>query len=65
MDGINRKELALKLNKNLYGQKQAGRVWNKFLVEKLQKVGFVQSKYEECYSIAKMSYIYCILTIPL
>ena len=40
---------ALKVNKNIYGQKQAGRVWNKYLVEKLvHKVGFTQSAHDEC-----------------
>ena len=39
----------LKLVKNIYGQKQAGRVWNKFLLEGLtKKLGFTQSKYDDC-----------------
>ena len=39
----------LKLNQNVYGQKQAGRVWNKFLEQKLIKqVGFKQSEIDEC-----------------
>ena len=40
----------LKVRKNVYGQKQAGRVWNQYLVEKLTspEVGFRQSKYDEC-----------------
>ena len=42
------KNYALKLNKNLYGQKQAGRVWNQFLVQKLESIGFHQSKYDPC-----------------
>ena len=33
--GENSKDYVLKLNRNLYGQKQASRVWNKFLEEKL------------------------------
>jgi hypothetical protein len=42
-------DYALHLHKNVYGQKQAGRVWNKYLVNKLVKrVGFVQSKVDEC-----------------
>jgi hypothetical protein len=42
-------DYALKLHKNVYGQKQAGRVWNKYLVDKLtKKVGFVQSAVDEC-----------------
>ena len=37
----------LKLLKNLYGQKQAGRVWDIYLKEKLLKIGFTQSKFNE------------------
>jgi len=42
------KDYALKLNKNLYGQKQAGKIWNDFLVQKLAAVGFTQSKHDAC-----------------
>ncbi len=38
----------LKLLKNIYGQKQAGRVWNKFLVEKLCSIGFKPSLIDDC-----------------
>src|SRR5688572_10824835 len=38
----------LKLKKNLYGQKQAGRVWNKHLVSKLASIGFEQARSDEC-----------------
>ena len=42
-------DYALKLHKNVYGQKQAGRVWNNHLVDILTKrVGFVQSKVDAC-----------------
>lgn len=34
------KDYALKLKKNLYDQKQAGRVWNEYLIQKLESVGF-------------------------
>ena len=37
------KDYILLLLNNLYGQKQAGRVWNQFLVEKLLSIGFEQS----------------------
>ena len=50
MGGTNGKdEYVLKLHRNVYGQKQAGRVWNKYLEEKLiRDVGFTKSKYDEC-----------------
>ena len=49
VEGANRKDYVLKIHRNIYGQKQAGRVWNKYLVDKLvNKVGFTQSKVDEC-----------------
>ena len=44
----NGKTHVLKLLKNLYGQKQAGRVWNQHLVKGLTDIGFKQSKVDEC-----------------
>jgi len=35
----NSKDHVLKLEKNIYGQKQAGHVWNSFLVDKLTSLG--------------------------
>ena len=47
--GVDRKALVLKLDRILYGQKQAGRVWYKYLRKRLiTKAGFVQSKHDEC-----------------
>ena len=47
--GANPDKYVLKLHRNVYGQKNAGRVWNDYLVEKLTtKVGFKQSKIDEC-----------------
>jgi hypothetical protein len=46
--GISEKTHALKLLKNLYGQKQAGCVWHQHLVSNLIKHGFKQSKVDEC-----------------
>jgi hypothetical protein len=34
----NCKDHVLKLEKNIYGQKQAGRMWNSFLVDKLTTI---------------------------
>ena len=38
----------LKLKTNLYGQKQAGRVWNEYLGKGLRKIEFKQSKVDPC-----------------
>lgn len=48
-DGSNPKDYVLKIHRNIYGQKQAGRVWNQYLVTKLIKdLGFKQSAVDEC-----------------
>jgi Reverse transcriptase (RNA-dependent DNA polymerase) len=48
-DGSDTKEYVLQIHRNIYGQKQPGRVWNQFLVKKLVKeLGFKQSKVNEC-----------------
>jgi hypothetical protein len=44
----NSKNHMLKLEKNIYGQKQAGRVWNSFLVDKLMSLGFTPSLIDDC-----------------
>jgi hypothetical protein len=46
-EGVDRSTHCVKL-KNLYGQKQAGRVWNDYLVKGLEDPGFFQSKVDEC-----------------
>ena len=43
-----RKKYVLKLEKNLYGQKQAGRVWYQHLRRNLMKLGFKASNIDEC-----------------
>jgi Reverse transcriptase (RNA-dependent DNA polymerase) len=48
IDGKTRKTHVLQLIKNLYGQKQAGRVWNQHLHNKLLELGWEQSKADEC-----------------
>ena len=68
-EGITTKTHVLKLIKNLYGQKQVGRVWNKYLHEGLSKIGFVPSKLEPClYYREKVTLLlnidYCIMFSP-
>ena len=47
--GKDKNKYALKIHKNIYGQKQAGRVWHKFLTDKLiNEVGFKRSRVDEC-----------------
>jgi hypothetical protein len=44
----NSKEHVLKLEKNIYGQNQAGRMWNSFLVDKLTSIGFTTLLIDDC-----------------
>jgi hypothetical protein len=44
----NSKDHVLKLEKNIYGQKQASCVWNSFLVDKLLSIGFTTSLIDNC-----------------
>ena len=42
-------DYVLKIHRNIYGQKQAGRVWYKYLRNKLvNEVGFKQSSIDKC-----------------
>ena len=47
-DNENPDDFVLELVRNLYGQKQAGRVWNKHLHKGLIDIGFQQSSIDEC-----------------
>ena len=47
-DGISEDTHVLKLTKNIYGQKQAERVWNKYLDEGLGEISFKPSKMDLC-----------------
>ena len=43
IEGGNEDDYVLKIHQNIYGQKQSGRVWNQYLVNKLVNVlGFKQ-----------------------
>jgi hypothetical protein len=44
----NSRDHILKLLANIYGQKQAGCVWNSYLVTKLQEINFKQSLIDYC-----------------
>jgi len=48
IEGVSNRTHCLQLLRNLYGQKQAGRVWNRFLVEGLLNIGLTPSKVDEC-----------------
>ena len=47
-NGMIRKTHALKLICNVYGQKQAGRVWNKYMDQGMHEIGFMPSKFDPC-----------------
>ena len=49
IEGGDKKDYVLKLHRNIYGQVQAGRVWNNHLTSKLtDELGFTQSKIDKC-----------------
>ena len=48
LKGKSSEAYVLKLHKNTYGQKNAGRVWNDYLVKKLISIGFTQSQVDKC-----------------
>jgi hypothetical protein len=48
LPGVSKSTHCLRLKKNLYGQKQAGRVWVKHLQQGLRNLGFTPSAIDEC-----------------
>ena len=46
--GMSRKTHALKLVRNVYGQKQAGHVWNKYNDWGMKEIGFKPSSFDPC-----------------
>jgi len=53
--GASPKEQILHVEKNTCGQCQAGRVWNKHLVAKLEEAGTKKSEIDECVSAHRSS----------
>ena len=47
-NGVMKEKHILKLTKNIYGQKQATRIWNKYLDTGLGEIGFMPSKIDPC-----------------
>jgi hypothetical protein len=49
LDGVdNPEDYVLRINRNIYGGKDAGRTWFLYLKRKLEKLGFTQSKNDDC-----------------
>jgi Reverse transcriptase (RNA-dependent DNA polymerase) len=49
LPGKDQKDYAFKVLKNIFGQKQAGKVWNDYLIENLSKqLDFTQSRLDPC-----------------
>ena len=46
--GMTRKAHALNCICNVYGQKQSGHVWNKFMDKGMKDIGFMPSKFDPC-----------------
>ena len=46
--GMSRKTHALKLIRNVYGRKQAGRVWNQYMDKGMRDIGFTPSAFDPC-----------------
>ena len=47
------KDFVLRIERNIYGQKQAGRVWNHYLARKLIDIGFHQCDADPCVFVRK------------
>ena len=55
----NNKSHVLKLKRNLYGQRQAGKIWYDHLVAGLKKIGYEQSKVDECVFYKGKTIFFC------
>ena len=54
-------EYLLEVHHNIYGAKQGGQVWNKYLVKKLTSIGFQQLATNDCVFF-KGHYMYVLYT---
>ncbi len=55
----NSKDYILKLEKNIYGKKQAGCIWNSYLVDKLMSTDFTTLLIDDCVFFRMTSYSWC------
>jgi hypothetical protein len=46
--GLHHSKYAIRLIKNIYGQKQAGCIWYQYLAKGLRELGFTQSSVDQC-----------------
>ena len=59
--GMKRNSHVLKLKCNVYGQKQAGRVWNQYMDQGMKSIGFTHSKFDPClYYRKSIVFLVCI-----
>ncbi len=56
----NSKDHVLKLLANIYGKKQAGHIWNSYLVTKLWEINFKQSLIEDCIFYQEKGHFHCL-----
>jgi Reverse transcriptase (RNA-dependent DNA polymerase) len=61
--GFKINDKVLKLNKSLYGLKQAARVWNQTFHDKLLKIGFVQNETDKCLYVLREQEKLCYLLV--
>ena len=60
IEGPAKDEYLLHIKHNIYGQVQAGQVWNKYLVGKLTDIGFKQSMVDESIIFRGSNVIYAL-----
>ena len=55
------KSHVLKIKRNVYGQKQAGRVWNQYMDQGMKSIGYTPSKFDPClYYRKSIVFLVCI-----